>query len=240
MIDYNLGMKNLAIILAGGSGERFQGPMPKQFLKIAGRSLLQICLEQFQGHPGIDGIVLVCPAAQLALVAEMVAAARISKVQKILPGGNTRQESSSIGVSAVPPGIENILIHDAARALVPAGVITRVLEALAHSRAVMPVLGVSDTTIRIDEAGAVAAVLDRSILRLVQTPQGFRLEIIRRAHELARAEGFTNAGDDCSLVLRYMLAPVVTVPGDPNNIKITYPSDLIVAEAMLNSVTRHE
>jgi 2-C-methyl-D-erythritol 4-phosphate cytidylyltransferase len=232
-------MSTIAIILAGGSGERFQGPMPKQFLKIAGRSLLQICLEQFQGHSGIDGIVLVCPAAQLDLAGEMVTAAHISKVQKILPGGKTRQESSFIGVSAAPPGIENVLIHDAARALVPAGIIAGVLEALVHSRAVMPVLKVNDTAIGIDEAGTVAAVLDRSILRLVQTPQGFRIEIIRRAHEMARAEGFSHAGDDCSLVLRYRLAPVVTVPGDPNNIKITYPSDLIVAEAMLNSVTRN-
>ncbi|MEI6613519.1 MAG: 2-C-methyl-D-erythritol 4-phosphate cytidylyltransferase [Chrysiogenales bacterium] len=226
-------MSAVAVILAGGSGERFQGSMPKQFLKIAGRSLLQICLEQFQGHSGIDGIVLVCPAAQLDLAGEMVATACISKVQKILPGGKTRQESSFIGVSAVPPGIENILIHDAVRALVPDGIIARVLEALAHSRAVMPVLAVSDTTIRIDKAGVVAAVLDRSILRLVQTPQGFRLEIIHRAHELARAEGYSNVGDDCSLVLRYMLAPVVTVPGDPTNIKITYPLDLAVAEAIL-------
>ncbi|MBE0665249.1 MAG: 2-C-methyl-D-erythritol 4-phosphate cytidylyltransferase, partial [Candidatus Aminicenantes bacterium] len=124
-------------------------------------------------------------------------------------------------------------IHDAARALVAPAVISRVLEALACSQAVMPVLPVSDTTIRVDDADVVTAVLDRAKLRQVQTPQGFKLEIIRPAHEQARVDGFTNAGDDCSLVVRYGLAPVVTVPGDPANIKITYPQDLAIAEAIL-------
>jgi len=94
------------------------------------------------------------------------------------------------------------------------------------------VLAVGDTTVRVDDAGLVTAVLDRGKLRRVQTPQGFKLGIIRQAHELARNEGYDDASDDCSLVLRYNLAPVVTVDGDPDNIKITCPSDLIVAEAI--------
>ncbi len=98
----------------------------------------------------------------------------------------------------------------------------------------MPVLAVNDTTVRVDGDGLVAAVLDRDKLRCVQTPQGFKLDVMRRAHELAENEGYEDAGDDCSLVLRYKLAPVVTVAGDPDNIKITYPSDFIVAEAILS------
>jgi 2-C-methyl-D-erythritol 4-phosphate cytidylyltransferase len=226
-------MKNLAIILAAGSGARFNSPVPKQFLLVAGRSLLEICLARFQDHPGIDGIVLVCPAAHLPLAEKMVAAGCCPKVRKILPGGRTRQESSFIGVSAAPAGMENILIHDAARALVAPAVISRVLEALASAAAVMPVIPARDTTVRVDEAGRVTAVLDRSMLKQAQTPQGFKLEIIRQAHERARAEGFADASDDCSLVLRYKLTPIITVLGDPGNIKITYPQDLMMAEAIL-------
>ena len=130
-------MKNLAVILAAGSGERFGDHLPKQFQKIAGRTLLEICLERFQAHPGIDEIVLVCPAAHLPLAEKTAAAGRFAKVKNILPGGKTRQESSFIAVNAVPSGVENILIHDVARALVSPVVISRVLEALTVGMAVL-------------------------------------------------------------------------------------------------------
>jgi 2-C-methyl-D-erythritol 4-phosphate cytidylyltransferase len=227
-------MKNMAIILAAGSGDRFSGPLPKQFLQIAGRSLIEICLERFQDHPGIDGIVLICPAAHLPLVEKTVAAGSFAKVKKILPGGKTRQESSLIGVNAAPDSTANVLIHDAARALVGTDVIDRVLAALAAGQAVMAVQPAGDTIVRVDEGAVVTAVLDRTRLNLAQTPQGFRLKIIRQAHELARADGFSNASDDCSLVLRYKLAPVITVLGDPANIKITFQQDLAIAEAIMN------
>jgi len=231
---YNGSMSTTAIILAGGTGTRFNNAEPKQFLKIGGKSLLEICLQRFQAHKAIDSIILVCPAQHLAR-AEKIAVA-CSKVGKVLPGGPTRQESSALGVDAAR-GAQNVLIHDAARALVPEAVIRRVLAALASASAVMPVLAVGDTTVRVDDAGMVTAVLDRGKLRRVQTPQGFKLDMIRQAHELAQREGFTEASDDCSLVLRYNLAPVATVEGDPDNIKITYPSDMIIAEAILDSVT---
>jgi 2-C-methyl-D-erythritol 4-phosphate cytidylyltransferase len=233
MMDYNLRMKNLAIILAGGSGERFQGPLPKQFLQIAGRSLLELCLERFQEHPRIDGIVLVCPAAYLLLAEKTVAHGCFPKVNKILPGGKTRQESSSIGVNAAPDATENVLIHDAARPLVGPDVIDRVLAALAAGQAVMAALPAGDTIVRVDDAGMLTAVLDRAKLKLVQTPQGFKLRIIRGAHDRAHADGFSGASDDCSLVLRYKLAAVSVVLGDPANIKITCPQDLAIAEAIL-------
>jgi 2-C-methyl-D-erythritol 4-phosphate cytidylyltransferase len=232
---YNVHVKNLAIILAGGSGERLHGPVPKQFLQIAGRPLLGLCLERFQSHPGIEGIVLVAPSAHLELAEKTVSAGRFSKVIRILAGGNTRQESSFIGVSAAPAGVKNVLIHDAARALVAAGVITRVLEALAGMGAVMAALPAADTVVRVDDAAMITAVLDRGMIGLAQTPQGFKLDIIRRAHEMARQQGVTDASDDCSLVLHSKLAPVASVPGDRANIKITYPQDIAIAEAILRN-----
>jgi 2-C-methyl-D-erythritol 4-phosphate cytidylyltransferase len=228
-------MKTLAIILAGGSGERLKGPLPKQFLEMLGRPLLALCLERFQEHPAVDGIILVAPAPYLDRSERIVSAGKFAKVIQVLAGGPTRQESAAIGVLSIPDGTESVLIHDAARAIVPEGVITRVLGALGAAAAAMPVLPAGDTTVRVDERGAVTAVLDREKLRRVQTPQGFTLNVIRRAHELARQEGIADASDDGSLVLRYDLAPVATVEGDPENIKITYPQDLVVAEAILQN-----
>jgi 2-C-methyl-D-erythritol 4-phosphate cytidylyltransferase len=226
-------MSTAAIILAGGTGTRFNSPEPKQFGLIGRRTLLEICLGAFQDHPALEGIVLVVPIAHLSRVEKMVDAGAFSKVRKILPGGKTRQESSALGIAAAPDSTENVLIHDAARALVAPAVIHRVLEALASFEAVRPVLPASDTIIRVDDADQVTAVLDRGKLRRVQTPQGFKLKIIRRAHELAEKEGYGDAGDDCSLVVRYGLASVATVAGDPGNIKITVPQDLAMAEAIL-------
>jgi 2-C-methyl-D-erythritol 4-phosphate cytidylyltransferase len=225
-------MKNIAIILAGGSGTRFNGKEPKQFLAIKGKTLLEICLQKFHDHAGIDGIILICPASHLAQ-AERIAAG-FSKIKKVLPGAATRQGSSAVGVKAAF-GAENVLIHDAARALVAAPVISRVLAALADGCAVMPVIAVNDTTVRVDGDGLVAAVLDRDKLRCVQTPQGFKADIMRRAHELADSEGHEGAGDDCSLVLRYKLGQVVTVAGDAENIKITYPLDLSITDSILKN-----
>ena len=223
-------MKTIAIVLAGGTGTRLKGPEPKQFRKIGGKTLLEICLERFQGQKEISGMVLVCPKPHLQR--GKLIAGKYPKVTTVLAGGKTRQASAAIGVAAAA-GAERVLIHDAARALVPVPVIIRVLAALKKSAAVMPVVPAGDTTVRVDEKGSVTAVLDRDKLRRVQTPQGFRADIIRIAHKLATEEGFGDAGDDCSLVLRYGLAPVVTVEGDVANIKITYPHDLVVAESIL-------
>jgi 2-C-methyl-D-erythritol 4-phosphate cytidylyltransferase len=134
--------------------------------------------------------------------------------------------------------MDNTLIHDAARALVPPAVIDRVLGGLAAAPAVMACLPASDTIVRVDGTAGVEAVLDRDRLRMVQTPQGFRTETIRLAHALAREEGYRGAGDDGSLVLRYKLAPLTVVRGDVYNIKVTYPEDLVLAEAILNRCTK--
>lgn len=219
-------MKTTAIILAGGKGSRFKGKEPKQFLKIGGQTLLDICLQPFQKHKGIHEIILVCPKEHLARAKKI--AGKYPKVAAVVAGGRTRQGSSANGVAAASEAGQ-VLVHDAARALVTSDMIDRVLKALAKNAAVMPVLPAEDTTVRVDDKGKVTAVLDRDKLRRVQTPQGFRADIIRIAHRLAQDEGFTDAPDDGSMILRYGLAPIASVAGDPRNIKITVPSDLDLA-----------
>jgi len=222
-------MKTTAIILAGGTGTRFKSKEPKQFLKLGKKTLLDLCLQRFQEHKDIAEIVLVCPKAYMTKAQKI--AAGYKKVARVVPGGKTRQQSSAIGLAAAGSA-ESVLIHDAARALVPKEVIDRVLKALAKNVAVMPVLLSDDTTVRVDDKGNVTAVLDRDMLRRVQTPQGFRADVIRIAHRLAQDEGFSEAPDDCSLILRYGLAPIASVAGDPINIKITVPSDLDTVRAL--------
>lgn len=230
-------MKTTAIILAGGTGARFKSKEPKQFLKLGKKTLLDHCLQLFQEHKDIAKIVLVCPKAQLAKAQKIAAGYR--KVAKVVPGGKTRQLSSAIGVAAAG-NAEFVLIHDAARAVVPKEVITRVLKALARSAAVMPVLAPGDTIVRVDNKGAVNAVLDRDKLRRVQTPQGLRASVIRIAHRLAQEDKKTDAPDDCSLVLEYGLAPVATVEGDAANIKITIPTDLALMEAVMEGKSKRQ
>ncbi len=225
-------MKTTAIILAGGTGSRFKSKEPKQFHKLGKRTLLDHCLQRFQEHKDIAEIVLVCPKAFLGKAQTI--AAGYKKVAMVVAGGRTRQQSSAIGVAAAGSA-EFVLIHDAARAVVPRDVITRVLKALARSAAVMPVLAAGDTLVRVDDKGTVNAVLDREKLRRVQTPQGFRASIIRIAHRLAQEDGKTDAPDDCSLILAYGLAPIATVEGDAANIKITVPLDLKLAEPILKT-----
>ena len=219
-------MKTTAIILAGGKGSRFKSKEPKQFLKVGSKTMLDLCLQPFQKHKGVHEIILVCLKEHLARAKKI--ANKYPKVAAVVAGGKTRQGSSANGLSAAGE-VGQVLIHDAARALVPSEVIGRVLKALAKNAAVMPVLPAEDTTVRVDEKGNVTAVLDRDKLRRVQTPQGFRADIIRIAHRLAQDESFADAPDDCSLILRYGLAPIASVAGDPQNIKITYPSDLDIA-----------
>ena len=153
---------------------------------------------------------------------------------KILDGGDTRQDSSRIGVTAA--GHETygkVLIHDAARPFVSKEIIDHMLAKLDTCTAVNVAIPSPDTIIEIDDRDFIKDVPDRRNLRRVQTPQGFRLPLIREAHRLALENDITNATDDCSLILRLNLAPVCVIEGSPLNIKITYPVDLQMAEKIL-------
>ena len=232
--------KSLAIILAGGSGSRMNHETPKQFLKINNKTILQHSIEKFENHPGINRIFLVIHEELLEKAEETVRRSGYTKVEKIIKGGQTRQDSSRIGVIAAPPGeYENILIHDAARPLVSKKILDDILEALHHHQAVNLAVPSPDTIIRIDDRQLVTEVPDREYLRRVQTPQAFKGDLIQKAHRMALEKGITNATDDCSLILKLNLAEIYVVEGSPLNIKITYFFDLQMAESILTH-TKHE
>jgi 2-C-methyl-D-erythritol 4-phosphate cytidylyltransferase len=226
--------KNLAIILAGGTGSRIEGDLPKQFLKLAGKTILQHSIEKFENHPGIDHIFLVIYKKFLNKAEKIVRESGHKKVIKILTGGQTRQESSRIGVNAAAPGeYENVLVHDAARPFVSKKIIDDIFAALNTYAAVNIAVPSPDTIIEVSDKNLVKNIPDRKYLRRVQTPQGFKWDLIQKAHELAIDKGIANATDDCSLILTFKLADIYVVEGSEENIKITYPSDLQIAEKMI-------
>jgi len=228
--------KNLVVILAGGSGSRIDNDVPKQFLLLKGKTVLQHTVEKFENHAAIDHIFLVTNSEFYEKTGKIIRESGYGKVVKILEGGAVRQDSSRIGVTAAGAGnYENVFIHDAARPFVSKKIIDDILEKLGTYSAVNVAIMSPDTIVRVDENHLVKDVPDRKYLRRVQTPQGFKLELIRKAHRLARENGITNATDDCSLVLRLKLAEVYVVEGSPLNIKITYPIDLHIAEKIIET-----
>lgn len=222
--------RNIAVILASGSGVRFGAPMPKQFLKLAGKTVLEHALDVFERHPAIDEIVIVGNADNLLLTNEIINRAGYRKVTKVVSGGATRQQSSAAGIAAVQGDRHKVLVHDAVRPLLDHATIDRCLDALERGDAVDTAIPASDTVIRVTGESHIADIPDRSALRLGQTPQAFRSGVLRKAHELAKNEQDLKVTDDCGLILHYGLGEVEVVAGDINNIKITYPSDIYLAD----------
>lgn len=217
-----------AIIPAGGDGSRLgvvggEPPVPKALRLLAGRSLLQRSIDVLA--PYVDEIVVaVHPTAAEALRLE----SRDIRLEVVI-GGSTRQESVRNALAALSGRVRTVLVHDAARALMPADVVRRVLAALADgATCVVPAIPVADS-LRVVSSDGSSAAADRTTLRLVQTPQGFALDALRRAHAAANTD---RATDDASLV-EDVGEPVTLVAGDPRGFKITYPFDLMLAESLL-------
>lgn len=219
-------MRAAAVVVAAGRGERLGEP--KQFRDLAGIPLLLWSVEAFSEHPAIEVVVVVLPAAE----ARQPPAWLPQSAVVVCEGGATRRESAGLGVESVPEWGEAILIHDAARPFVTPQTIDAVLAGVASVGAAVPLLPMSDTVKRV-AGNHVEETLDRECLGRAQTPQGFRAEWIREAHARARAEG-TQAPDDCALVER-LGRPVLAIPGDLRNLKITTPADLELAEWLVRT-----
>jgi 2-C-methyl-D-erythritol 4-phosphate cytidylyltransferase len=229
-------MRTVAVVLAGGAGERFGPRVPKQLLTLAGRTLLEHSVAAFERAPGVDAILVVMAAGHAERAARLLAAGGFGKLTKVIAGGETRVDSTRQAIAELGEGECDVLFHDAARPLVDQPTIAGCLDALAGCPAVGVAVPSSDT-IAVVSDGLMTSVPRRDSLVRLQTPQGFRLSVLRRAHELAAADpafGDLPATDDCGIVLRYLPEiGVRIVPGSEQNIKITYPRDLRIAEALL-------
>ncbi len=230
--------KVYAIILAGGTGERMGSPTPKQFLKLAGRTVIEHTLQIFENHPRIDEVFIVCNRQFHTLMEELILRSQFKKVTKILSGGATRKDSSRAGVMAVPDDDAKVLLHDAVRPFLSARIIDGCITALDRFPAVDVAIPATDTIIEVNDMQCISQVPPRHMLRRGQTPQAFRAGVIKEAHRMAAREKSVTVTDDCALILRYGLGNIYVVPGEERNIKITHTEDLFLADKIfqLNTV----
>jgi 2-C-methyl-D-erythritol 4-phosphate cytidylyltransferase len=231
-------MRTVAVVLAGGAGQRFGGNMPKQMHALAGRTLIEHSVAAFEQAGDVESIMVVMPAGLTAQARERFADSCYRKVTSVIEGGVTRTDSTRRAIAALGGQECDVLFHDAARPLIEQRIIADCVSALATNRAIGVAVPSSDTIVEVSD-GVVTGMPPRHALARCQTPQGFRLSVIRRAYELADADpAFAQrpATDDCGIVLRYLPEiPVRVVPGSERNIKITYASDLDVAETLLKA-----
>jgi 2-C-methyl-D-erythritol 4-phosphate cytidylyltransferase len=227
----------VAVIPAAGAGVRMGGERAKQFLELDGLPLLAITLARFQAAASVESIILVVSAGEIDFCRrEVVARFKLDKVQKVVAGGERRQDSVRRGIEATDGRFDLILIHDGVRPLVQTDLIERVIGVGRKHGAAIAALPTKDTVKEVDSEGIVTRTYDRRRVWLVQTPQVFRYEDIRAAHQKAAQEGWTELTDDALLAER-MGIPVAVVEGSEDNIKITTPYDLELAAFLLRRRT---
>ena len=220
-----------AIILAGGSGSRMGADCNKVLLSLDGQSVISRSVHAFAAI--VEQLIVVFrpedeTAIRTALVQDGLDVAAI----RFVPGGSDRQASVWNGLHALPAECDHVLIHDGARCLVDADTIRRVMDGTDKCGACIPAVPVTDTIKMVDTQDCVLQTMDRSCLRAVQTPQGFRVSLLLAAHEAAQQAGYRGT-DDASL-LEQLHLPVQTVPGNRRNLKLTTPEDMLMATSMLH------
>ena len=230
-------MRMVAVVLGGGVGQRLGAGMPKQLLTLGGKTLVERCVAAFETAPGVDEILVVMARGYTGQV-EALLAGGYPKVTGVIEGGHGRPDSVRAALAAIASGHPDdcgVLLHDAARPLVDQRIIADCVAALRVHDAAGVAVPASDTMV-VAGHGVMQSMPRRETLHRCQTPQCFRLSVLSRAHELAAADPGFSPTDDCGVVMRYLPGvPVHIVPGSERNIKVTYPQDLAVAEALLSA-----
>ena len=210
------------ILAAAGSGSRFGSRIPKQFLRMGGERLYRLALDSFL--PFVDEAVILVPDDWIETVRqELPVRAAGDKKLRVAPGGRHRQDTVSRGLQLLSPGVEIVLVHDAARPYVDAWLISRVMRTVSRGHAAVPVLKIRDTVKEV-VSGRVVRTLERERLGLAQTPQGFPAEVLKQAFRQAEQDHFYGT-DEASLVER-LGVEVQAVEGDARNLKVTFEGDL--------------
>jgi len=225
--------KNIAVILAGGSGSRFGRDLPKQFLKVAGKKVIEHTIDVFEHNDLIDEIAVVTRSEFISDVEQLVINNHYGKVRKILVGGKERYHSSLSAINAYTDDSDNLIFHDAVRPLVNDRIINDCIAALKEYDAVDVAIPVADTIIQVDDADCINAIPTRSLLRSGQTPQCFKRGVIYKAYEIALSDPQFVTTDDCGVVRKYLPeVPVFVVKGEVFNMKITYKEDLFLVDKL--------
>jgi 2-C-methyl-D-erythritol 4-phosphate cytidylyltransferase len=231
-------MPNVAIVVAGGRGRRMKAGGPKQYLKLAGKTILHHTLEAVAAAELIDQIVLVVPRGDVMFCREQYAAQpRLSKIAGVVLGGANRQESVAKGLAAIEkmkPLPDVVAVHDGVRPFVDPSMFDRAVRIAVNFGGALVALPVKETIKVITDDGFIRQTPDRRWLYQAQTPQAFQYHTIVDAYRQAEKDGFVGT-DDCQLVER-IGGRVVVIEGQESNIKITTPLDMIVAKALLKEL----
>lgn len=228
-------MKNIAVILAGGVGSRLGSEKPKQFLEIGGRMVIERTIDAFEKNKRIDEIAIVMNPEYVGEMEEIARRNRWRKVSKVLNGGAERYFSTLSAIDAYKDADEvNMIFHDAVRPMVSQTIIEKVTDALEDHDAVGVAVKVTDTIWETD-GKTVKSIPDRNVMRKAQTPQAFRLSVIKEAYRIGVQDQNMCSTDDCGMVMRYMPEKkIYIVEGEERNIKLTYKEDVPYIEMLLN------
>jgi 2-C-methyl-D-erythritol 4-phosphate cytidylyltransferase len=215
-------MADVAVLVpAGGIGTRIGSRTPKQFLALGRKPILAATLRHFRRHPRVTTVIVAAPAAHVERARRVLRGS--GAVLTVVPGGATRQESVWLALQAAPPSARVLLVHDAVRPFLTRPLIDALIAAAERDGAAICALPIAETVKRVRD-GLVEATLDREGLWAAQTPQAFRAEVLREAHDKARRDGFV--GTDEAMLVERLGHPVRVVPGLAENVKITTPGDL--------------
>jgi 2-C-methyl-D-erythritol 4-phosphate cytidylyltransferase len=228
-------VNNLRVVIAAaGTGSRMKSRINKQYMLLNSRPILSYSLDVFEKYEAVDEIVIVAHPREIEYCEkEIVNKFGYRKVKKVIPGGNQRQDSVWAGLLQLNgDNTDYVAVHDGARPLLTSALLDNLIKEAGEWGAAIPGIYVRDTLKMVDRDGFVGNTLDRSSTVFIQTPQVFRFQEIYQAYEMAREEGFIST-DDAALFEKY-IGRVKVVPGNYNNLKITTPEDLIIAEALLN------
>ena len=227
-------MANIALILAGGTGSRLGSTMPKQFLQLANnKEIIVMSIDVFAKHPQIDRILVVCHKDYLNLLGSLIEMEHYKTPISLIAGGDTRQESSFLGLCKLEKRCNDddiILIHDAARPFVTSQIISDNITCAIKTSACTTVISMQDTVLFSQDDTTATSIPDRSKMYRVQTPQTFRLQLILNAHRTAQSSVLFT--DDAGLLVTQNI-PVTLVAGDNRNIKITSSEDMSIANSFL-------
>lgn len=222
---------NTAIILAAGKGARMNAGMNKQFIRLNGKPLLAHTLEAFQSCNAINSIILVAGKEELQLCKEQILDAYgFDKVDKLIPGGNERQQSVYNGIRSLED-CSIVVIHDGARPVLSEGIIEKCIEGAKIYGAVSAGMPAKETVKILNEENFVEYTPERGRVWVTQTPQAFKRDIIEKAHEMANIKGIS--GTDDAYLVENMGIKVKMIKGSYENIKVTTSEDIIIAEAIM-------
>lgn len=225
--------RTVAVVLAGGIGVRVGLGIPKQLIKIAGKAIVEHTLEALEANPLIDEIIIMMNAAAIGELDHLMSSGQFSKLSRILPGGETRNDTTQLAIAALDGDDTKVLFHDAVRPFIDDRIIEDCVRGLDTYDAVDTAIPSADTIIQVDENRIITGIPDRSRLRRGQTPQAFRLGTIRRAYEIAAGDPAFRATDDCGVVFTYLPdVPIYVVDGTAENMKVTEPIDVHIADKL--------